>query len=45
METFLNINGAELNIDDDALEELFLSIAEGKLSRDEVDEFLREKVL
>ena len=40
-EVFLLINRAILNAGDDALEKLYLNIADGTLTRDEVEEFFR----
>jgi len=40
-EIFLDINGARLNATNEQLVTLFLGIAAGKLTRDEVEEFYR----
>jgi death-on-curing protein len=43
-ETFLLSNGCELLMDDDEVAGLFLNIAAGVLTRDEVEELLRRNV-
>ncbi len=43
-EIFLEINGARLNATNDEIVSLFLSIAAGSLSRDEVEEFFMGRV-
>lgn len=43
-ETFLEVNGARLDLTNDEVVELFLNIAAGKLSRDKVDEVFRSNV-
>lgn len=44
-EVFLKVNGAELMATNDQLIELFLKIAAGELSRDEVEEFFKRWVV
>lgn len=43
-EVFLLINQAILNAGNDALEKLYLKIADGTLTRDEVEEFFRARL-
>jgi len=43
-ETFLETNGVRLIMIDDEIVRLFLEIASGRLSRDQVEQLLREKV-
>jgi death-on-curing protein len=43
-ETFLESNGAQLTITDGELVQLFLDIAAGLLSREEVERLLRPKI-
>jgi death-on-curing protein len=43
-EIFLEINGARLKVTNDEIVSLFLSIAAGQMSRDEVEEFFIERV-
>lgn len=43
-ETFLRTNGGELTMTDKEVVQLFLDVAAGVLTRDEVDNFLRAKV-
>ena len=43
-ETFLETNGSQLIMSDDDLVQLFLDIASGRLSRDQVEDLLRERV-
>ncbi|HEY0430422.1 MAG TPA: type II toxin-antitoxin system death-on-curing family toxin [Pyrinomonadaceae bacterium] len=43
-ETFLESNGSQLAITDEEMVRLFLDIAAGLLSRDEVERFLRPKI-
>jgi death-on-curing protein len=42
---FLGLNNAELTATDDQVIELFLKIAAGELSRDEVEEFFRQWIV
>jgi death on curing protein len=44
-ELFLEINGARLNLSNDEIVDLFLSIAAGGLSRDEVEQVFSRAVL
>jgi len=44
-ETFLETNGSRLTMTDDEIVQLFLDIASGILSRDRVEQLLREKVI
>ena len=44
-ETFLEWNGARLNVTNDQIVDLFLSIAAGARSRDEVDKFFVENTV
>lgn len=43
-ETFLEVNGAHLEMTNDEIVELFLNIAAGRLSRDEVEKVFRLNV-
>lgn len=43
-ETFLEVNGARLEMTNEQIVELFLSIAAGRLNRDEVDKVFRLNV-
>jgi len=43
-ETFLEVNGARLEMTNERIVELFLNIADGRLSRDKVDELFRLNV-
>ncbi|MFN2481884.1 MAG: type II toxin-antitoxin system death-on-curing family toxin [Pyrinomonadaceae bacterium] len=43
-EVFLGLNGAELTATDDQSIELFMKIAAGELSRDEVEQFFKQRV-
>ncbi len=43
-ETFLEVNGAHLEMTNEQIVELFLNIAAGRLNRDEVDKVLRLNV-
>jgi prophage maintenance system killer protein len=40
-ETFLMLNGYELNIDNELLAVVFLELADGKYSRDDMEEMIR----
>ena len=44
-EIFLEINGARLNMTNEQIVEIFLDIAAGNLSRDEVEELFRQHVV
>lgn len=44
-EAFVELNGAEITATDDQVIELFLRIAAGELSRDEVEEFFKRWVV
>jgi death on curing protein len=44
-EIFLELNGARLNATNEQIVTLFLDIAAGKLSRDEVEEFFKKWVI
>lgn len=44
-EAFLLVNGARLDADDDELFELFMGIAASELDRDEVERWLRARVV
>jgi death-on-curing protein len=43
-ETFLETNGFELTLSNDEIVQLFLQIASGDLSRDQIEEILRQRV-
>lgn len=43
-ETFLETNGSQLIMTDDEIVQLFLDIASGLLSRDQVEQLLRENI-
>ena len=45
MEVFLFLNGREINASVDEQEDLFLKLASGKLTRDNLAEWLKEKVI
>ncbi len=45
MEVFLLLNGREINASVDEQEDLFLKLASGKLTRDNLAEWLKEKVI
>ena len=45
MEVFLFLNGREINASLDEQEELFLKLASGKLTRQELAEWLKEKAI
>jgi death-on-curing protein len=43
-ELFLNINGYEIQADDDELEELYMGVAAGRISRTDAEQWLRRHV-
>ena len=45
MEVFLFLNGREINASVDEQEDLFLKLASGKLTRDNLAEWLKEKAI
>ncbi len=45
MEVFLFLNGREINASVDEQEDLFLKLASGKLTKDDLAEWLKEKVI
>lgn len=44
-ELFLEFNGWHLPVSDDELEELYLKIADGQLSRENVEQFFAERIV
>ena len=45
LELFLKLNGAKLNLTNDEIVEIYLAIADGKLSRDDVEEKFAEGLI
>lgn len=45
MEVFLFLNGREINASVDEQEDLFLKLASGELTRDNLAEWLKEKAI